>query len=310
MDRLTAIGAEFAPVEWLRDDGRHGGGVRFEGSGDLLNRASVNVSQVHYDDDPNKRLASASALSTIIHPSNPRAPSVHMHYSFTEMRDGKGYWRMMADLNPAIVFDEDRDAFLAMLRDCAGEHFDAGIAQGDRYFAIPALDRHRGVAHFYLEAYDSGDYDADRTLADRIGSAAIDRYVEIFDGAKSRTFDEDDRKSQLAYHTVYFFQVLTLDRGTTSGLLIHSQNDVGILGSLPSHVDGDLLSSWVPKMPKPQDELLSALIEVVGRGVSEVTVGKKAELAEALRRHYTKHPDALALQASGDVAVPTVKNHQ
>ena len=36
----------FAPVEWFRDDGRHGGGVRFESAdGDLFGRGSVNVSQ-------------------------------------------------------------------------------------------------------------------------------------------------------------------------------------------------------------------------------------------------------------------------
>jgi len=35
----------------------------------------------------------------------------------------------------------------------------------------------------------------------------------------------------------------TADRGTTSGLLVHDENDVGILGSLPSHVDKKLLES-------------------------------------------------------------------
>ena len=109
VDRLQHVSAQrgdpspFRPVEWLRDEGRHGGGVRYEhGDSAVFDRASVNISQVHYDDDPNKRLASATALSTIIHPKNPYAPSVHMHYSWTQMRDTTGYWRIMADLNPAI----------------------------------------------------------------------------------------------------------------------------------------------------------------------------------------------------------------
>ena len=41
----------------------------------------------------------------------------------------------------------------------------------------------------------------------------------------------------------YLFQVLTLDRGTTSGLLIHNQNDVGIMGSLSLYINKVLLSS-------------------------------------------------------------------
>jgi coproporphyrinogen III oxidase len=62
------------PVEWLRDGGVHGGGQRFEVEGaGVFDRASVNVSQVHYDDRPEKRLGSATALSAIVHPGT-RAP--------------------------------------------------------------------------------------------------------------------------------------------------------------------------------------------------------------------------------------------
>ncbi|MDX8395691.1 MAG: coproporphyrinogen III oxidase, partial [Mariprofundaceae bacterium] len=92
----------FSPVEWLRDAGVHGGGIRYETTdGALFGRGSVNVSQVHYDDSPEKKLGSASAISTIIHPNHPLAPSVHIHISWTEMKSGQGYWRLMADLNPS-----------------------------------------------------------------------------------------------------------------------------------------------------------------------------------------------------------------
>ena len=80
----------FIPVEWLRDGGSHGGGVRFEaGKNSLYGRGSVNVSQVHYDDKPEKKLGSATAISTIIHPIHPLAPSVHIHISWTEMKSGQ-----------------------------------------------------------------------------------------------------------------------------------------------------------------------------------------------------------------------------
>jgi coproporphyrinogen III oxidase len=40
-------------VAWLRDGGSHGGGTRYELEGTrLFNRASVNVSSVHYRDKP------------------------------------------------------------------------------------------------------------------------------------------------------------------------------------------------------------------------------------------------------------------
>ncbi|MEM6996238.1 MAG: coproporphyrinogen III oxidase, partial [Myxococcota bacterium] len=220
------------PVEWLRDDGRHGGGVRFVAGSDkgsqVFNRASVNVSQVHYDDLPNKRLGSATALSCIIHPANPHASSMHMHISWTELRDGGGTWRVMADLNPAIAETAPAAAFEACLREAAGGQWDHGRAQGDRYFAIPALDRHRGVVHFYLEGFATDDEAADRAFAERVGQQVIATYCDTLRASilAHPAPTAEDRDQQLAYHTVYLFQVLTLDRGTTSGLLVHDQNDV------------------------------------------------------------------------------------
>ncbi|MCA9545639.1 MAG: coproporphyrinogen III oxidase, partial [Myxococcales bacterium] len=241
-DRMEAVAAKaghpqpFEAVHWLRDDGRHGGGSRLQtGDTPVFDRASINVSGIHYDDLPQKRLASANALSTIQHPAHPRAPSMHMHLSYTETRDGAGYWRMMADLNPSHPDAEATARFLAALQAAAPAQFAEAQAQGDRYFHIPALGRHRGVAHFYLEQYDSGDFAADAALAQAIGHAVIAVYGSILDGALAGVSAPSDaeRATQLAYHTLYLFQVLTLDRGTTSGLLVHDQNDVGILGSLP-----------------------------------------------------------------------------
>lgn len=303
----------FEAVAWLRDEGRHGGGMRLQiADTPVFDRGSINVSQVHYDDDPQRRLASASALSTIIHPANPHAPSVHLHFSFTEMRDGSGYWRLMADLNPAIPYVIDEARFIACLRAAAPRQYDRAAAQGDRYFYIPALGRHRGVTHFYLEGYHT-DFDTDAALTRAVGEPIIDTYCAILaDALRERSeVTAEHRAAQLAYHTLYLFQVLTLDRGTTSGLLVHDQNDAGILGSLPSHVDRRLLASWGPRMPPPQDELLRAIVAALPEpSPSPVTLEAKLALAEALRRHYRAHPEALELQAAAELVPPTVANHQ
>ncbi|MCA9705828.1 MAG: coproporphyrinogen III oxidase [Myxococcales bacterium] len=313
--RSRALGTDrpFEEVEWLRDEGRHGGGMR-RATGDtpVFDRGSVNVSQVHYDDDPTRPLASATALSTIIHPRSPHAPSIHMHFSWTELRDGSGYWRLMADLNPAIPYEEDARAFGRMLREAAPEQYEHAAAQGDRYFYIPALERHRGVSHFYLEGYRTDDPAADEALVRRVGEAAIDHYCALLPRALERHPDvtAEDRARQLEYHTIYLFQVLTLDRGTTSGLLVHDQNDVGIMGSLPSHVDRARLASWRDRVPAPQGELVDALVAALpDRHPSPVTVAAKQALAQAVRQHYRAYPEALALQAAGDVIPPTVANH-
>jgi len=304
----------YTPTEWFRDAGKHGGGVRFMATDEtIFNRASVNTSQVQYDADAAKQLASASAISTIIHPKNPLAPSVHIHISWTEMKNGSGYWRVMADLNPAIEHAEDKTKFAKKLELAAPEQYAEGSAQGDRYFNIPVLGRHRGVTHFYLENYSSGDFDADMAMARAVGEAAIDTYCEILASAleKRTAPTEADYQKQRDYHTLYFFQVLTLDRGTTSGLLVHNQNDIGILASLPSHINRTLLASWIPKMPAPQDLLLKHMVaRLADEEICLIDDATKQVLANCVRTHYQEHPEAINMQASGNTVPPTVSNHR
>lgn len=306
--------ADFEPTHWLRDEGRHGGGMRLTcPDNTLLNRASVNVSQVHYDDLPEKRLGSATAISTIIHPHNPHAPSIHLHISWTELKDGQGYWRMMADLNPAIEYEAATRRFEHTLATSAPEQYEVAKAQGERYFFIPALGRHRGAAHFYLEGYRSDDATADSELAQRFGQAVIACYVEILRDAIAGNPKPsvEDVSRQLDYHTLYLFQVLTLDRGTTSGLLVHDQNDLGIMGSLPRFVNRELLASWQSRLASPQDQLLASVVEALSRQQpSPVDDPTKLALAQAVRAHYTANPKALELQASAEVRPPTVHNHR
>ncbi len=304
----------FEPVEWFRDQGQHGGGVRYVATNEqFFNRASVNVSQIHYDDDSCKSLASATALSTIIHPQNPYAPSVHMHISWTELKNGKGYWRMMADLNPAIENQGDALLFSHALKKVASDQYELASAQGDRYFYIPTLRRHRGVSHFYLEEYNSGNEQADFNLAKKLGVAVIDCYVGILKQAIQNhpTPTDEDYGKQCDYHTLYLFQVLTLDRGTTSGLLVHDQNDVGIMGSLPAHINKVLLASWKEKLILPQSQLLANILEVLpGQVPCPIDDKIKSTIANVVRQHYKSNPKALTMQAQGNVIPATVNNHK
>lgn len=321
-------GEALRPTTWLRDEGAHGGGWRREGTDlGILNRGSLNISSVHYDDLPEKRLSSATALSCIVHPQNPRASSLHTHISWTELRDGSGGWRLMADLNPSIIIEEQRARFLSAVEQSLTPLDEAqrrhARDQGDRYFWIPSLKRHRGVAHFYLEQWNSGDFEADLALAERFGACVIKTYLELVEeslsGSLSRgvTPTEDERSAQLEYHSAYLLQVLTLDRGTSSGLLVHNQNDVGILGSLPQRVSRAILRGWIPSQPELQGELLTRLIEVLPQDhvgdpleVSTLTSEVRARLASVVRAYLSAHPEALKLQARGDVLPPTVAHHQ
>lgn len=313
-DLSTKIGEDkaFEEVVWFRDVGLHGGGSRFEARDEMLfNTASVNVSQVHYNEQPNRNLQSATAISTIIHPKNPNVPSIHIHISFTEIKVGQSYWRIMADLNPSINNEEDKVVFEKALQDLAGNTYKEGSQQGDKYFNIPALKRTRGISHFYLENYKTDDKKKDYDFANSFGEGIIDIYVDIITNAfKTRTaISKEAKQQQLEYHTLYLFQVLTLDRGTTSGLMIHNQNDVGIMGSLPTFVNRELLRSWNTKVQTPQDKLVNTLANAIGEN-GEIDVLTKMKLAQAVREHYDAYSEALSMQASGNTVPSTVNNHK
>lgn len=58
------------------------------------------------------------------------------------------YWRMIADLNPSIEVPEDTAKFAQAIKEV--EHMSPALYSdarefGDKYFWIPALQRHRGV---------------------------------------------------------------------------------------------------------------------------------------------------------------------
>lgn len=302
---------DFQEVFWQRDEGIHGGGSRYEARDyDFFNTASVNVSQVHYP-KLNKRLQSATALSTIIHPNNPNLPSLHMHISYTQIKDDKNYYRIMADLNPSIFNMQDKQIFEDALKEVSKEKYEEAKEQGDKYFFIPALNKHRGVSHFYLENYYTSNSNEDYNFAKAFGQKVIDTYIDILANKnKTKTsLTKQQKQEQLQYHTLYLFQVLTLDRGTTAGLLVHNQNDKGIMGSLPKYIDKKLLLSWKEKVVKPQDQLVQCLVDNISEDglIDEKT---KIKLANCVREHYIKNKDAINLQAKGDKTVHTVQNHK
>ena len=294
----------FKRKEWLRNNGEYGGGERLESQSLFFNSASINVSQVQYENKPEKKLNSATALSTIIHPTNPHCPSIHIHISFTEMKNGEGYWRMMADLNPSLECNYSEE-FSKIINSCIPNGLDIAFEHGDQYFYIPTLKQHRGVSHFYLEQYNGNSFEEDMGIARNLTKNVMDYYTnKVINQYRSHPNPSPkDIQNQIDYHTLYFFQVLTLDKGTTAGLLVHAENDIGILGSLPKLINKKKLSEWLLTIPKPQDELLKKIIGVFPAGnLGDVTEQTKSILARVIREHYKKYPEALKLQASCDLS--------
>ena len=293
---------EILPHEifWYRNQGKNGGGKRFEfvNSAFILS-ASINVSQVHYKLNRNNKLVSATALSAIVHPFHSVHSSLHLHISLMKFMNADYYWRIMADLNPSIPNNEQTEVFEQVLTNIAPNHIEEALSNGKKYFYIPSHDRYRGVCHFYLEKYKSNNFEEDLRFAEKIGSNIITTYLSFLNSKKTNECDTSNAiDTRIAYHTLYFFQVVTLDRGTSTGLLAHEENDLGILGSLPAIINKNLLSSWIPILLEPQDLLLERVVKLMPN-VAEVKVDAdlKIKIADVIRKFYLEFPSALKNQA-------------
>lgn len=342
---------KFSPISWLRDNGTHGGGTRYQSSpnSSIFTQATVNVSSVHFQDLEKYPIDSATALSVIVHPKNPKAPSMHFHISFMEPRQGKPYWRMIADLNPSIPNLKDEQLFSTAIENVKHItpklYIDSKIF-GDKYFYIPSLGRHRGIYHFFIGKLeeDEVNFEDGCELALELAETAIVTYTNILENvltSKSsaaavaaaassasspfsstlstsststttstssimspsppfNTITADEQEQQLAYHTLYLYQVLTLDRGTTHGLMAHDQNDIGTLGSLPPAINCELLRHWIQRTPSPQNQLLDTVLEIIpGNGV--ITDETRGKLAKLVRKHYRSNKEARLQQADLDL---------
>jgi len=306
----------FTDCIWQRESGKWGGGSRLVAGGPDVNRASINFSQVQYENIPEKRLNAATALSVIIHPRHAHCPSLHLHISWTEMKEDKaGTWRMMVDLNPSILNESERDVFSQNISKALGEHAHKAKAEGDKYFYIPVLERHRGAVHYYLEGYSSNDsvnsFEQDIVFVESFAEEVVQSYKTTLESSQKRSATAKDEESQLAYHTLYFFQVTTLDRGSIAGLVIHGQNDIGILGSLPEFVDRELLTSWLPKMSGPSKELHQKILDILPN-TKKVLIDNsvKKSLAEIIRGFYRENPDAMKFLARGSILPHSNQKHQ
>lgn len=300
-------------LDWLRDGGVHGGGKRL-GIKDtpIFNRASVNYSAVKYDDLPEKPISSATALSVIIHPRNPFAPSMHCHFSYTESRRKAPYWRMISDLNPSLHNPGAKNQFEKALKNiCPPDLFDDGKLFGDKYFFIPELNMYRGTSHLFIAELSDTEMapQNSRKLAEDLAIATINTYTDIvqqmMDAHPTDTVSEHHREQQLAYHTAYFYQVLFLDCGTTAGLLTHSENDVGTLASLPSYINVSLLRTWLEeKVQPPHDILLKRMLAILpaADGPCPVKDETRAELAKTVREYYQEDMTRTKSQADMDLA--------
>ena len=236
---------------WQREDHQGaagGGGLTMAMTGDLFENAGVNTSEIFGAIDPrfSSQLAGsgdqlwATGISLILHPRNPRVPTVHANFRFIHQGD-RWWFGGGADLTPYYPYPEDfRDFHQTWKKACAPYGvYEKFKAECDEYFSnhhrlnSQGKKEMRGIGGIFYDHFNSGDLSHDLAMSMHLGDHFIESYFPLVDRRYQETWNSSDEEFMLIRHGRYTEFNLLHDRGTLFGLKTNGRVD-SILISLPA----------------------------------------------------------------------------
>ncbi len=230
---------------WERNDhagNPGGGGITRAFQGALFENAGVNTSCVFGKIDPQfaKVLTGtgdemwAAGISLIIHPINPRVPTVHANFRMIHQGD-KFWFGGGADLTPYYPHEEDFSFFHGVWKKALAPYgkYDEWKKTCDEYFnnSHRGIEM-RGVGGFFFDHFSSGDVQKDLSMVKNISNAFMESYFPIVVKRMSENWTPEDEDFMLHRRGRYVEFNLLHDRGTHFGLKTNGRTD-SILISLP-----------------------------------------------------------------------------
>ena len=222
-----------------------GGGITRAFSGNIIENAGVNTSMVFGAIDPAfaGKLGGtgdqmwAAGISLIIHPKNPKVPTVHAN--FRMIQAGEKFWfGGGADLTPYYPHVEDFQYFHDIWKKALTPygHYEEMKAECDKYFVNTHRNNEmRGVGGFFFDHFNTTNIDSDLSFIKDISSYFINSYFPILKKRMDEEWTSADEDFQLHRRGRYVEFNLLHDRGTMFGLKTNGRTD-SILISLPGRV--------------------------------------------------------------------------
>ena len=228
---------------WQRQDhagNSGGGGITRAFQGKLFENAGVNTSCVFGKIDPQfaKHLPGtgdemwAAGISLIIHPRNPRIPTVHANFRMIHHGD-KFWFGGGADLTPYFPYEADFSEFHGVWKKALGAEYDSMKKTCDEYFnnAHRGIEM-RGIGGIFFDHYNTNDIQIDSQMVKHLSEHFIESYFPIVKKRMDENWTEEDEDFMLHRRGRYVEFNLLHDRGTLFGLKTNGRVD-SILISLP-----------------------------------------------------------------------------
>lgn len=240
-----------------------GGGITRAFSGAKFENAGVNTSEISGAINPEfaKSLNGegdhlwASGISLIIHPTNPKVPTVHAN--FRMIVQGEKYWfGGGADLTPYYPHVEDFSYFHSIWKKACAPYncYQEMKEVCDKYFTNTHRENEmRGIGGIFFDHMNTGDLKADFEKVIHLSNHFIESYFPIVDKRLDEKFDDADVDFQQHRHGRYVEFNLLHDRGTLFGLKTNGRVD-SILISLPRTCK--FTYQYSPKQGTPHAEML------------------------------------------------------
>jgi coproporphyrinogen III oxidase len=246
IERGAGSEARFEYIPWDRSDedgSPGGGGVRGQMNGKVFEKVGVNVSTVggRFSDEFASQIPGAeedpsffaTGISLVAHMANPHVPAVHMNTRF--LTTTRRWFGGGADLNPAIPYQEDTEAFHARMRAACAAHdptfYPRFSKWAEEYFWLPHRKRARGVGGIFYDRLED-HFDEHFAFTRDVGEAFLDIFPNIVRRRMETPFTDADLDTLLEFRGRYVEFNLLYDRGTLFGLKTGGNIDA-ILMSLP-----------------------------------------------------------------------------
>jgi len=248
---------KFREDAWVRESG--GGGIsRVLSGGKVFEKAGVNLSVV-YGSMPQEALKAATergvdrakgmapgervpffacGLSSVMHPKNPFAPTMHFNYRYFETDGGVWWFGGGTDITPSYLDESDMKHFHGTYKEACDKHDPAFYPdfkkRADDYFKIPHRGETRGLGGIFFDDLNDRDPDLLLAFAKEGLEAVVPAYVPIVAKHKDDPFTQKQKEWQLMRRGRYVEFNLVYDRGTIFGLKTGGRIE-SILMSLPEH---------------------------------------------------------------------------